>query len=92
MFYKQACRFKTNFSFGFILRNCSNNSFRYWHASNGVDRILDHPQLISNFLDFETFLSKVIKREILEKARLSRPNSSWVVEIVSTITFFLSLK
>ena len=47
---------------------------------------------ISNFLDFETFLSKVIKREILEKARLSRPNSSWVVEIVSTFTFFLSLK
>ena len=87
MFYKQTCRFKINFSFGFILRNCSDNSFRYWHASSGVDRILDHPQLISNFLDFETFLNKVFEQDMLEKARLSRPNSSWVVEVVSNITF-----
>ena len=27
MFYKQTCRFKVNFSFGFILRNRSDNSF-----------------------------------------------------------------
>ena len=90
MFYKQTCRFKKNFSFGFILRNRNDNSFRYWHASNGVDRILDHPQLISNFFDFETFLNKVFVQDMLEKARLSRPNSSWVVEVVSNITFFIN--
>ena len=76
MFYKQTCRLKINFSFGFILRNRSDNSFQYWHASNGVDRILDHSQLISNFFDFETFLNKVFEQDMLEKARLSRPNSS----------------
>ena len=27
---------------------------------------------------------------MLEKARLSRPNSSWVVEVVSNITFFIN--
>ena len=36
MFYKQRCRFKINFSFGFILCNRSDNSFRYWHVSSGV--------------------------------------------------------
>ena len=81
---------KINFSFGFILCNRSDNSFRYWRASNGVDRILDHPQLISNFFDFETFLNKVFEQDMLEKARLSRPNSSWVVEVVSNITFFIN--
>ena len=90
MFYKQTCRFKINFSFGFILRNRSDNSFRYWHASNGVDRILDHPLLISNFSDFETFLNKVFEQDMLEKAHYSRPNSSWVVEVVSNITFFIN--
>ena len=54
---------------------------------NGVDRIIDHPQLLSNFLDFETFLNKVFEQDMLEKARLSRPNSSWVV---SKITFFIN--
>ena len=53
MFYKQTSRFKINFSFGFILRNRIDGNFRYWHVSNGVDRILDQPQLISNFFDFE---------------------------------------
>ena len=83
MFYKQTCRFKINFSFEFTLHNRSDDSFRCWHASNDVDRILDHPQLISNFLDFETFLNKVFEQDMLEKARLSRPNCSWVVEVVS---------
>ena len=56
MLYTQTCRFKINFSFGFVLRNRSDNRFRYWHASNGVNRIFNQPLLISNFLDFEAFL------------------------------------
>ena len=56
--------------------------------SNGVDRILDQSLLISNFSDFEMFLNKVFEQGMLEKARLSRPNSSLVVEVVSNITFF----
>ena len=76
MFYNQTCRFKINFSFEFTLRNRTNGNFRYWHASNDVDRILDQPLLISNFSDFETFLNKVFEQDVLEKARLSRPNSS----------------
>ena len=91
MFYKQTCKEiykQINFSFGFILRNNGDNSFRYWRTSNGVDRILDHPQLTSNFFDFETFLNKVFEQDMQEKARLSCPNNSWVVEVVSNITFF----
>ena len=61
MIYKQTSRFKINFSFGFILRNRTDGNFRYWHASNGVDRILDQPLLISNFSDFEMFLNKVFE-------------------------------
>ena len=87
-FHKQRSRFKINFSFGFILRDCGDNSFWYWYTSNGVDRILDQPLHITNFSDFETFLNKVFEQGMLEKARLPRPNSSWVVEFVSNITFF----
>ena len=90
VFYKQTCRFKINLSFGFILRNRTDGNFRYWRASNGVDRTLNHPLLISIFSDFETFLNKVFDQDMLEKARLSRPNSFWVVEVVSNITFFIN--
>ena len=34
------------------------------------------------------FLNKVFEQDMLEKTRLSRPNSLWVVEVVSNITFF----
>ena len=85
---KQTSRFKINFGFGFILCNRTDGNFRYWHASNGVDRILDYPLLISNFSNFETFLNKVLEQDMLEKARRSRPNCSWVVEVVPNITFF----
>ena len=66
MFYKQKCRFKINFSFGLILRNRIDGNFRYWHASNGVERILDHSLLISQFSDFEIFLNKVFELDMLE--------------------------
>ena len=36
------------------------------------------------------FLNKVFEQDMLEKTRLSRPNSSWVVEVVSNITFFIN--
>ena len=68
----------------------TDGNFRYWHASNGVDRILDQPLLISKFSDFEMFLNKVFEQDMLEKTRLSRPNSSLVVEVVSNITFFIN--
>jgi len=90
MFYKQNCRFRINFSFGFILRHRTNNKFRYWLASNGNDRILDFPHLVSNFSDYEVFLGKVFEQDMLEKARLSRPDSSWLVNIVTNITFFIN--
>ena len=36
------------------------------------------------------FLNKVFEQDMLEKIRLSRPNSSLVVEVVSNITFFIN--
>ena len=36
------------------------------------------------------FLNKVFEQDMLEKTRLSRPNSSLVVEVVSNITFFIN--
>ena len=43
---------------------------------------------MSNFSDFETFLNKVFEQGMLGKARLPRPNSSWVVEVVSNVALF----
>ena len=36
------------------------------------------------------FLNKVFEQDMLEKTRLSRPNSSLVVEVVSNVTFFIN--
>jgi len=36
------------------------------------------------------FLGKVFEQDMLEKACLSRPDSSWAVDIVTNITFFIN--
>ena len=40
--------------------------------------------------DFGTFLNRVFEYDMLEKVRLSRPNSFRVVEVVSNNTFFVN--
>ena len=92
IFTDQTTAFKLNISYGFILRNRTSGRYRYYHSScNCCGRYLDEPSLITNADTFENFLERINEPDILKWALSQRPNSDWVVEIVTNATIFVNL-
>ena len=87
IFADQTTAFKLNVSYGFILRNKISGRYRFYHSScNCCGRYLDEPSLITNADTFEIFLERIKEPDILKWELSQRPNSDWVVELV-TITY-----
>ena len=83
--------FKINISYGFILRNRTSGRYKYYHSScNCCGRYLDEHSLITNADTFENFLERINEPDILKWALNQRPNSDWVVEIVTNATIFVN--
>ena len=91
IFTDQTTAFKINISYGFILRNRTSGRYKYYHSScNCCGRYLDEPSLITNADTFENFLERINEPDILKWALNQRPNSDWVVEIVTNATIFVN--
>ena len=91
IFTDQTTAFKLNISYGFILRNRTSGRYRYYHSScNCCGRYLDESSLITNADTFENFLERIKEPDILKWALSQRPNSDWVVEIVTNATIFVN--
>ena len=91
IFAAQTTAFKVNISYGFILRNRTSDRYRYYHSScNCCGRYLDEPSLITNAETFENFLERIKEPDILKRALSQRPNSEWVVELVTNATIFVN--
>ena len=91
IFTDQTTAFKLNISYGFILRNRTSGRYRYYHSScNCCGRHLDEPSLITNADTFENFLERIKEPDILKWALSQRPNSDWVVELVTNATIFVN--
>ena len=91
VFDEQNYSFKINLSYGFVLRNKNTGRYRYFHSSfNCCGRYLDEPSLVTNSQDFETFLQRIRLPDVLQWVGSQRPDSAWVVEIVTNATFFIN--
>ena len=91
IFTDQTAAFKLNISYGFILRNRTSGRYRYYHSScNCCGRYLDEPSLITNADTFENFLERIKEPDILKWALSQRPNSDWVVKLVTNATSFVN--
>ena len=91
IFTDQTTAFKLNISYGFILRNQTSGRYRYYHSScNCCGRYLDEASLITNADTFENFLERIHEPDILKWTLSQRPNSDWVVEIVTNATIFIN--
>ena len=91
IFAAETTAFKINISYGFILRNRTSDRYRYYHSScNCCDRYLDEPSLITNAETFQIFLERIKEPDILKWALSQRPNSDWVVELVTNATIFVN--
>ena len=51
---------------------------------------MEEPALITNRADFESFQERIQESDILQWAIAQRPNSDWVCEMATNVTFFLN--
>ena len=91
MFQEQTNAFKINLSYGFVLKNKNTGQYKYYHSSsNCCGRYFDEPRLITNRGDFDEFLERIKQNDILQWALSQRPDSAWVCELVTNVTFFIN--
>ena len=81
--------FKVNFSFGFILRNTETGALQYHHPSANNHLVLEQPFLISSPDDSERLYQQIAEIDYLEWVRQQRPNSKWVVDLITNVTWFV---
>ena len=89
IFTDQSTVFKLNVSFGFILRNNETGELQYHYASRN-NHLFETPFQIATRPDLQQVRDTLLDVDVLEWARLQRPNSKWIVGKVTNITFFIT--
>jgi hypothetical protein len=69
---------------------CWINLFRY-HSSQNNARFFDVPHLIRTEEDLERFLEELSRHDILEYIRKQRPDTKWVVHLLTNVTYLNKL-
>ena len=87
---QQTTAFKINLSFDFILRNIETGVLRYYHPSQNNARFFYVPHLIRTEEDLERVLEELSRHDILEYIRQQRPDTKWVVHLLTNVTFYLN--
>ena len=91
LFDQQKTAFKVNASYGFVLKEKESGRLRYYHSSsNCCGRLLEEPSLIANRDDIDRFLELIAESDIQQWAITQRPDSDWVCEHVTNVTFFIN--
>ena len=90
IFSDQPTVFKVNFAFGFILRNTETGALQYHHPSANNNLVLEQPFLVSNQDDLDRLYQQIAEIDFLEWVRQQRPNSKWVVDLVTNVTWFVT--
>ena len=84
----QLYRFKLNYSFGYILKNISNEGLRYYHASFNNSVMMSTARLISNRHELIQFLNALAEESFFDQ--INRPNTKWKIVNITNITFYVN--
>ena len=90
IFREQTTAFKINVSFGFIHRHMETGELRFYHSSQNNSILCDVPHLIRTEEDLEKFLDELQVQNILEYIRQQRPDTNWVVHLLTNVTFYVN--
>ena len=88
IFADQPAVFKVNFAFGFILRHTETGALQYYHPSANNNLVLEQRFLVPNQADLDRLYEQVNNIDFLEWIRQQWPNSKWVVDLVTNVTWF----
>ena len=90
IFTDQSTVFKINVSFGFILRNNKTGELQYYYASRNNEQVFEEPFQITTAADLPQVCEALKNLDVLEWVSQRRPNSKWVVDTVTNVTFFIT--
>ncbi|XP_070567231.1 uncharacterized protein [Ptychodera flava] len=85
---RQSTQYKVNLALGFIMRHVETGALRYFYPSHN-NHLLDAPVLIRNQHDLNDFLTRLQDTDILEHIKQNRPDSKWVIELITNITVYI---
>jgi hypothetical protein len=88
IFHEQRHPFKLNISFGFVLENILTDQLTYFYASKN-NMLFDKPILVKNMIDLQAISGVLDQHDILDYCRLQRPNTTFVVAIVTNALFYV---
>ena len=78
--------FRINITFGFILKNIEDGSYRYFYAHNN-EGVFSSPFTISNADDVLQLFRKINQLDILQSIYKLRPNTKWKVHTLTNIRY-----
>jgi hypothetical protein len=90
IFRQQTTAFKINVSFGFILRNVETEELRYYHSSQNNSRFFYVPHRIRTEEDLNKLLADLSRQGMLEFIYQQRPDTKWVVHLLTNVTFYVN--
>lgn len=83
--------FKLNVSFGFILRNNETSELQYYFACrNNEQLVFEEPFQFTTATDLQQLCEALQNLDVLDWVRQRRPNSKWVMDKATNITFFIA--
>lgn len=88
IFETQSTAFKINLEFGFFWRNVETCKLQYYYSFNNT-RLFSEPILVHDLVSYRQFKEQLSSKDPIEHARLARPNSKWVVELVTDVNFYV---
>lgn len=74
----------------FILRNNETNQLQYHYASRNNNQAFDEPFLITTRADLEQLRQALTNLDVLTWAQQLRPNSKWIIDLITNMTFFVT--
>ena len=89
IFSDQTMVFKINFAFCFILRSTETGTLQYHHPSANNNLVLEQPFLISDQDDLDRLYQQIAEIDFLAWVCQQKPNSKWVVDMVTNVTLFV---
>ena len=74
---------------GFILDNTETGTLQYHHSSANNNLVLEQPFFVSDQADLDHLYQQIVEINFLEWVRQRKPNSKWVVDMVTNATWFV---
>ena len=82
------CAAKVNFAFGFVLRDITEDVYRYHHAADN-STVFEKPFVLSNQADIDFVLDMLPDEDIFQMMVKDRPSTNWKFEMVTNVTYFV---